>query len=666
MTIKNLVPQHLEDVDSLMKRNSRTLGFLPGEVLRHYLEKDSILGKITDNGGIAGYLLYAEYGNRFRIIQLCVAEDFRGKGVARALVNALVEKAVTQKFITLRCRHDFPENEMWSRLGFVALGEKRGRSRAGHTLVQWHRTLASDDQLSLFQEKTSSDVLDVVIDAHILFSLNESSDEAAPSRALYENYSEHSFFLQITEETYNEINRGRDEKRRRDSRNIANSFPRVEYNRKLVEDFEKSLKDVLPGHTRSDKSDIRQLAIAASSETKIFITEDKSILEKANDIARLTGLQILRPTELILQYETGENRSDRQNRVIGSGLSWEKASVATPSVFPYEQFLEHRERKGKLRGKLESFLSNPRRFECDLLRSCGGILAIRVVENSSHSCIMHLSRVAQRDNREFLESFLVADTVRNAVERNIGAVTVRKDSLSPTFVRACQRMDFQEHDGELIRLCLTGSMSRDEILSVVREKCSGIADVYSAMSDRELEKSCSPVDLIAASESYFLIPIKPAYAMSLIDRLGSRDDLFGGESRTLLRWDNVYYRGNTHHRALKPPSRILWYVSAPRKQVMTISHLDHVETGTPGELFRKYKKFGILNWSEIYRICKEDTSRKIMALQFSHTFPLRQNIPLDMLKKTYCEDNTSLFLQSVSTIPASSFRKLYHLGFRDK
>ena len=665
MTIKSLGPQHLEDIDSLMKRNSGTLGFLPGEALLHYLEKDSVLGKITDSGEIAGYLLYAEYENRFRIIQLCVAESFRGKGVAKELVDALVEKAATQKFITLRCRRDFPAHEMWPRLRFVPLGEKRGRSRAGHTLVQWHRTLAPDDQLSLFQEKTSSDALNVVIDAHILYSLNESSDEAAPSRALYENYSEDSFFLQITEETYNEIDRGRDAKRRQASRNIAeNAFPKVEHDRKLVGDFEKSLKDVLPGRTLSDKSDIRQLAITASSETEIFVTEDSSILEKANDIARLTGLQILRPTELILQYETRENRSYRQNRVIGSDLSWEK--ISTLSEFPYERFLEHRERKGKLRGKLESFLSNSRQFECDLLRSCGDILAIRVIENNSHGCIVRLSRVARRDNREFLESFLVADTVRNAVKRGIGVVTIRKDSLSPGFVRACRRIGFQEHGDELIRFCLTRSMSRDKILSTIRKKCPAIVDVYSAMSDRELEKSCSPVDLVAGSESYFLIPIKRGYAMSLVDRAGPGDDLFGGESRTLLQWDNVYYRSNTHHRMLKPPSRILWYVSAPRKEVIAISHLDHVETGPPGELFKKYKKFGILDWPEIYRICKKDTSQKIMALQFSHTFPLRQTIPLNTLRKMYREDNVGLSLRSVSTIPASTFGKLYRLGFRNK
>ena len=649
-----------------MKRNSRTLGFLPKKALHYYLENDGVLGKIADNGDVVGYLLYAEYENRFRIVHLCVSDDFRLNNTAKELVNALKDKATTQKYITLRCRRDFPAHEIWPRLGFFALAEKEGRSRAGRILVQWYFTLSQADQLDLFQEKTSNDALDVVIDAQVLFHLDESrNDRTIPSKELYENYSEHSFFLQITEETYNEIDRSKYPDRRRRSRDIANRFPTVEYKRELVAGFEESLKNVLSKRTKSDISDIRQLAITASSENQIFVTEDNSILRKSDDILRLTGLQILTPSELIHQYETTRNRLHRQVQIVGNDLSWERIP-SDLSRFPYERFLRYRERKGRFGEKLQSFLSRPTQFECRLLRSGANTLALRIVKSGSSSSVIHLGRVAQCDEQELLESFLVADTVRSAVKEGIDTVTISKDSFTPHFVKICQQIGFRECNKELMKFCFTKSMTRDEILSAISDSHPDMADLFNAISDRHLEELCSPVDLATDSGNYFLIPIKPYYAMSLTDRSEPRDDLYGGESRTLLRWDNVYYRSNTSHKTLKPLSRILWYVSAPRQEIIAVSRLDHVETGAPGVLFKRYKKFGILDWPEIYRLCKEDTSRKIMALQFSHTFPLRQAIPLNTIRKVYHEDGNGLSLQSASKITVSTFRKLYHIGFENE
>ena len=58
---------------------------------------------------------------------------------------------------------------MWPKLGFSAIDEQPGRSKDKLPLTLWRLTLAPDDQLGLFQVKTSDDSLDVVIDAQIFF-----------------------------------------------------------------------------------------------------------------------------------------------------------------------------------------------------------------------------------------------------------------------------------------------------------------------------------------------------------------------------------------------------------------------------------------------------------------------------------------------------------------
>ena len=149
---------HLVEVDALMKRHSQTLGFLPTEALRDHLARGGVLGAKVDQT-LVGYLLYASTPRRFRITQLCISEEFRGKGIARQLLERLRISATTQTSIVLNCRRDFPANAMWPKLGFVPISDRPGRSTAGHLLTQWHLALHSDQQpeLELFKAQTSDE-----------------------------------------------------------------------------------------------------------------------------------------------------------------------------------------------------------------------------------------------------------------------------------------------------------------------------------------------------------------------------------------------------------------------------------------------------------------------------------------------------------------------------
>ena len=77
--------------------------------------------------------------------------------------------------------------------------------------------------------------------------------------------------------------------------------------------------------------------------------------------------------------------------------------------------------------------------------------------------------------------------------------------------------------------------------------------------------------------------------MSLFDTRESGNDLIGGNPDVLLRWENVYYRSATQHKMLKPPGRILWYVSKDKQKIIAVSRLDEVVIDTPKELLRKFK-----------------------------------------------------------------------------
>ena len=80
-------------------------------------------------------------------------------------------------------------------------------------------------------------------------------------------------------------------------------------------------------------------------------------------------------------------------------------------------------------------------------------------------------------------------------------------------------------------------------------------------------------------------------------------------------------------------------------------------------MFKEYSKIGVLEWSDLYELCGEDTSQEIMALLFSHSFALPNPIPLDMLKDIYQEEGRRLSLRSPSRVPVRIFEQLYRAGF---
>lgn len=656
----------LAAVDSLMKKHSQTLGFLPTEALRDHLASGGVLGAKVDRT-LVGYLLYTSNPRRFRITQLCVSEEFRGEGIARKLLEKLKQSASTQSSIELNCRRDFPADAMWPRLGFVPIGEKPGRSVARHPLTHWYLALhsAHQQELDIFEAQTSSEALDVIVDAQIFFHFYEpESSETRLSRALLSDFLVDSLNICITDELLIEINRNFDKSRREQNRARVANFPQVQPSPRVVEDLVRQLRRVLPSNTRSQESDIRHLAKAAASEVNIFVTRDLSLLSKARTIAELVGLQVLSPTELIVQvHQLSDAKSYSPERVAGLNLGWHRFKQEDFQEFPYSAFLNESEGLRKFRQTLSQYLASPNLYACDLLRDGDDVAIVRTMRNDLPRTIsIPLARVATSPNRTLYGRFLIADTLAKAVDMNQDVVEFKSSSISPYLRPELLDMGFTVLPDRLARFCFSRTLSREEALDRIAALSPQSRFSYEDMSDLELERHCSPLSL-AAEQSYFLIPIRRGYALSLFDTQLSASDLIGGDPTVLLRWDNVYYRVKSAHRMLKPPARLLWYVSRPEKQIIAVSHLDSVTIDTPGELLKRFKRFGVLKWKTLYKMCDYDASTELMALRFSHTSLFRERIPLSKLRAVYREHGAGVFLQGPSRIPAKVFHDIYRLGY---
>ncbi len=651
-----------------MKRNSKTLGFLPRAVLEDYLQRESVLGVKALDGQLIGYLMYGNYPNRFRIAQLCVREKSRGQGIARRLLEALKSSATTQKSIRLNCRNDFPAHKMWRKLGFVPIDEMPGRSKEGHLLTTWRLPLALDDQLELFRANISEAVLDAVMDAQVFFHLDEpDSDVTRPSKMLISDIFLHSVNLWFTDELFSEIIRNRDANKRQTDRQRARQFFEVKHDPIAFEFFSESLKRVLPSGNESQISDINHLAKTAASEVNLFVTSDKGLLSRAKQIADSVNLQVLSPTELILRLnELSSRETYEPDRVSGLGLKWRRLASDEFSNFPFNQFLDRGERLRQLERRVGSLLAEPTRGKLEVLWSEDEPIALRGMKYDAEKTLtITLGRVANSRAGLMVGRSLISDSVSNAMRQNLEMVRIETSALPPSLMQGLSDMGFSRSSDHFVRFCFARHQDREDALAQIAMLAPDTVHHYQGMEPVSLERSCSPLST-GAGKNLFLVPIKPGYAMNLFDRRQSAEDMFGGNPDVLLLWRNVYYRSATYRNTLKAPGRILWYVSGSRRAIVAVSHLDKVEVDAPKELFRRFKKIGTLVWKDLYDMCGREILRELMAIQFSHTFLFDKPVALDDMRKVFDEDEVGFSVQSPRRLPLSTFKKLFELGYPER
>ena len=333
--------------------------------------------------------------------------------------------------------------------------------------------------------------------------------------------------------------------------------------------------------------------------------------------------------------------------------------------FPFAEFLDSGEKLSQLRSKFDFAIAEPGN-ELEVLWHKDEAVAFRVVTPSPpRTLIVSLARVVKSKRGSFFEPFVIADLVYKAIQQNRHLVKFRPFAIPSSLMHSLSELGFTQSDGEFIRFCFAEHLDRDSILANVAESCPHALGNYQAMSDLDLERSCSPVSS-GPDQSYFLIPIRPGYALNLFDRQHSANDLFGGRPDVLLRWSNVYYRAPTLQNMLQVPGRVLWYVSGSRKQIVATSHLDEVVVHTPKELIRKYGSYGTLDWNDLYRMCKGDIDQRLMVLRFSHTFPMRKPITLSQMRRVFADAGIHSSLQGPRTIPPATFRKLFEIGYSER
>ncbi len=423
----------------------------------------------------------------------------------------------------------------------------------------------------------------------------------------------------------------------------------------------KRLESILPSDRPSEESDIRQLAMTATSDVYIFLTRDEGILNRAAQIKCVASVDVMHPDELIVRLDQFTDSDAYQPvAVSGSNLGWRRVVANEVAKFRSgDDLLGTHEKKWRYKRQLDKALSHPKIWRTEALWSEDRLLALRSLRCDGGRLVAGLCRASRGRAQEMFTEYAAATLIHEAVSRGCLAVEIEPHGAVPEARMQLTRLGFADDGGRLVRMCPAAVMSAVDL----REAAAAVAD---STSLEELERLCSPVALRDGHTECLLVPIKPGYARALFNTRRAAGDLFGADEKVLLRWENVYFRKKNQHRMIQAPARILWYESNSQG-VVAVSHLDDVEIGQPKDVFYNNRSLGTLSWQEIQEMCgggRVQGVQDIMALRFSHTHLFRSSVSFAALKDVYGSHNLkNPVVQSPSRVPRAVFLDIFRLGF---
>lgn len=676
----------LEAVNRLGDSARNTIGFLPHQAFLDYAAKDRILAAV-DSECLLGYVLYSVRGSLFIIIQLCVDSKYRNQGIAKKILDELMER---NKYniagMQLACRRDYKIDDFWRAAGFMPIGERKGRAITEETtLTQWYRP--NPDNPDLFSvyacDKTTKKV---VVDTNIVIDLCENSD--AESQALFQPFITNDFAFYITRDSLSEINKNDNPTVRVKHIGFAKSaFEIINiYDENL---YSNVLEDLL---SRKGKSigtntgyDISHIAYAIAFDAEVFITRDSEWLNTAfsDYIFEKYGLLIKSPSEFIKAVDEiclpdmYEPQKLAGLELKYSEMQHESFTAVVDAL--YDQFGD--KKKSTFQKKLRVWMSDTYSTHLQLVKSKDEIVSLVVYRiDGTQESISNIFVNYRAIKPSLLNTFvkrLAVKLLEDAKNKNISLIAIDKTGIDTLLVQPLKECLYCDSGDSMFRFIFRKVLNKEqlafEVGKIEEQGIKGLIDIYlqpevplevRMRAAMKIEKSLWPLKIMDDEIPCYIVPIQPHYAKELFDEELSNMNycLFSNDKmKPALSVENVYYKKKPRH-INKFPARILWYVSNSgfefgTKMIRACSYLDCVEIDTTSNLYKKYKRLGVLNWDDMLRIGNPD--QEIVAYRFSYTELLKSPVTLKNIQNIL---NANVTFQSYRKITPSEFFTIYKKG----
>lgn len=663
---------------ALGDRYTKTLGLLTPPAYEKAAEDGGLLTAV-EAGEVLGYALFGlpKRSARIRLAHLCVAEEQRGRGLARRLVEGIKERYPQRLGVKAKCRRDYNLSGMWRSLGFVPDGEIRGRGRDGEILDGWWLDLGHPD---LFTEMESDALLVVTVDHGVFADLRGITDtaDAEESRALEAGWMADLIELAYTPQLVHQIRDLTDTSERQHQRAALSSL------RKLSPDLaavDERCRQLLQAATRAIpdlavdaelRLHLQYVAETSCAGLQVLATRDPMLSRLADVAWEVARVRVVSPATVTLHVdELRQAQVYRPADLMGTEF---RSGEVTPGA--EEELVAFFHQSGDddssaFAERLRSLNGDAIAWRRELLRdSQGRPVALYAWALDGRTLVVPVLRTASHS----LEATLARQLLFRVKQlgRDCGAEIIRIADPHPSEpAKSAARDDgFFPHNGELTALLVNVCGTAAEVEAVAGRLARGLtvdtAELQAGMSAEVaavVERVWWPAKIIDSDLPSFLVPIKPRWSTELFNvpaTLIPRSDVLG------ISREHVYYR-SSGRRGESVPARLLWYVSegnSPGEGQMVVgsSRLDEVLVDTPDTLFSAFEHLGVYGRVEVQEAA--DASGRAMALRFSDTEIFPKPVTLRRLTSLRKELGLPLSLISLSKISNELFQAVYQEGHR--
>jgi len=691
------IAAYVDQARAASDTEKESLGFLPERAYKEAADQGKLLIAVVQKGKdrvYGGHLLHGGVFPQARIFQIFTVPEFRRRGIARRLVEALVRRAESLQFMSIvaKVADDLAANQFWERLSFEVVRTKAGGRTTGRQINVRVRELDSPRLFSLAPAPVQSSPVDLklisrlfdmspiyVLDLNILYDLVKKranvEDVGRVVRASFNNLVR----LAVTEEFIRELERTSIPAPTDPILELALRLPRLqtppaERLTQIVEQLGVLLfpDEVSAGTLRQqDQSDLAHLATAIYHQASGFITGEKAILRARDALQSTFSLDVVGANEFADTVEPSDSTETIEVQALSGG-----------------QILQGRPARENDRPLIEAFFGQmkcPQQIGQDAVRNDPGRPRRRVLVTLDGVIVAFGSWEIPSAVRPHVEAFvcvdedhvavaLAADFLLDSVSRESfsdyptqlnlhllpGHVTTRRIAIAHGFRPSANE---SSNSTNLQKIALGRGVTDKNWGFVCQQLKKGMGlelpdaiPLYHSLEQEflvkgptgqqvriplgEFETLLSPSLFCLPGRSGVIVPIRKVYAADLIG--GAKQlSLLASPEAVLLR-ERVYFSHPRTAGVLIKGSPILFYESGRKggsASVTAVARIVRAEVvskeGANQELLRR----GVLDKKILKNICLADT---VVATTIDNIMIFRNPVSLERLRVLDAIDGANL------------------------